>query len=74
MKGVIDVDAERARLEKHLQKVNADLARTQGKLGNDNFVNNAPADVVTMEKQRAAEFKKTITQLNEQLDKLAELS
>jgi len=74
MKGVIDVDAERARLEKHLQKVNTDLARTQGKLGNDNFVNNAPADVVTKEKQRATEFKKTITQLNEQLDKLAELS
>jgi len=74
MKGVIDVDAERARLEKHRSKVDADLARTQGKLSNDNFVNNAPADVVTKEKQRAAEFKKTITQLNEQLEKLAELT
>jgi valyl-tRNA synthetase len=74
MKGVIDVDAERARLEKQLDKVNVDLARTQGKLGNDNFVNNAPADVVTKEKQRAVEFKKTITQLNEQLEKLAELT
>jgi valyl-tRNA synthetase len=74
MKGVIDVDAERARLEKQLDKVNVDLARTQGKLGNDNFVNNAPADVVTKEKQRAAEFNKTIAQLNEQLEKLAELT
>ena len=74
MKGVIDVDAERARLEKQLDKVNVDLARTNGKLGNEKFVNNAPADVVTKEKQRAADFEKTITQLNEQLEKLADLS
>ena len=74
MKGVIDVDAERARLEKQLDKVNVDLARTNGKLGNEKFVNNAPVDVVTKEKQRAADFEKTITQLNEQLEKLADLS
>ena len=74
MKGVIDVDAERARLKKQRDKVNADLARTNGKLGNDNFVNNAPAEVVTKEKGRAAEFEKTISQLNEQLEKLAELT
>jgi valyl-tRNA synthetase len=74
MKGVIDVDAERARLEKQLDKVNVDLARTNGKLGNEKFVNNAPADVVTKEKQRAADFEKTISQLNEQLEKLADLS
>ena len=74
MQGVIDVDAERARLEKQQQKVQADLARTQGKLGNEKFVNNAPADVVILERQRAAEFEKTIAQLDEQLEKLAELS
>ena len=74
MKGVIDVDAERARLEKQLEKVNVDLARTSGKLGNEKFVNNAPVDVVTKEKQRAADFEKTISQLNEQLEKLADLT
>jgi valyl-tRNA synthetase len=73
MKGLIDVDAERARLEKQVQRAQTDLARTQGKLGNANFVNNAPADVVSQEKQRAAEFEKTIAQLAEQLEKLAEL-
>jgi valyl-tRNA synthetase len=73
MHGLIDVAAERARLEKQLLKVNADLAKTQGKLGNANFVNNAPAEVVTQEKQRAVEFEKTIAQLAEQLEKLAEL-
>ena len=74
MKGVIDVDAERTRLEKRLGKVIADLARTRGKLGNEKFVNNAPAAVVEQERQRAVEFEKTIAQLREQLEKLAELT
>ena len=74
MKGIIDVDAERARLEKQKQKVETDLARTNGKLGIEKFVNNAPADVVTQERQRATEFAKTIEQLDEQLEKLTKLS
>ena len=74
MKGIIDVDAERARLEKQKQKVQDDLARTNGKLSNEKFVNNAPADVVTQERQRAGGFVKTIAQLDEQLEKLAELT
>jgi len=73
MKGLIDVEVERARLLKQRDKVNADLARTAGKLGNENFVNNAPADVVTQERTRAVEFEKTIAQLAEQLEKLDEL-
>ncbi|MDH3612153.1 MAG: valine--tRNA ligase [Gammaproteobacteria bacterium] len=74
MKGVIDIDAERARLEKQQQRLSADLARTRGKLDNVNFVNNAPADVVTKERQRAVEFEKKVVQLGEQLEKLAELT
>ncbi len=73
MKGLIDIEAERARLQKQMQRANVDLAKTQGKLGNANFVNNAPADVVTQEKQRAIDFEKTIAQLAEQLEKLTEL-
>jgi valyl-tRNA synthetase len=74
MQGLIDVDAERSRLEKQLQRVNVDLARTRGKLDNASFLNNAPADVVTLEKQRALEFAQAIEQLTEQLEKLAELA
>jgi valyl-tRNA synthetase len=73
MKGMIDVDAERTRLGKQLDKLQADLARARSKLDNPNFVNNAPADVVTQEKQRAADFERQIAQLNEQLEKLDEL-
>ncbi len=74
MKGIIDVDAERGRLEKRIQRVKTDLERTRGKLDNENFVNNAPSDVVTKEQQRAVEFANTISQLTEQLEKLAELT
>ena len=74
MKGIIDVDAERARLDKQKQKVAANLAKTRAKLGNENFVNNAPPAVVTKEREREAEFGKTLTQLDEQIEKLAELS
>ncbi len=74
MKGVIDVDAERARLDKQKQKVAADLAKTKAKLGNENFVNNAPPAVVTQEREREAEFGKVLAQLDEQIEKLAELS
>jgi valyl-tRNA synthetase len=74
MKGMIDVDAERKRLGKQMDKVQADLGRARSKLDNPNFVNNAPADVVTQEKQRAAEFERQAAQLSEQLEKLDELA
>jgi valyl-tRNA synthetase len=74
MKGIIDVDAERQRLEKQRDKVDVELQRARGKLGNPNFVNNAPPDVVTQEKQRESEFERQIAQLSEQLDRLSELA
>ena len=70
MKGLIDVEAERARLLKQRKKVETDLQRSSGKLGDQKFVNNAPPEVVTLERQRVAEFEKTIVQLTEQLEKL----
>ncbi len=74
MKGLIDVDAERARLEKQKEKVRAELARATGKLANENFVNNAPPAVVEQERERVLDFEKTLTQLEEQLRKLDELA
>ena len=73
MAGLIDVGAEKARLGKQKDKVSADLARSQGKLGNENFVNNAPANVVTQERERVVEFEKQLAQLDEQLERLSEL-
>ena len=74
MKGLIDVDAERARLNKQVDKVRAELAKANGKLGNEKFVNNAPPAVVAQERHRVTEFEKTLAQLSEQLQKLDELA
>jgi valyl-tRNA synthetase len=74
MKGLIDVDAERSRLDKQLEKTRTELAKANGKLANEKFVNNAPPAVVTQERERVAEFEKTITQLTEQLAKLEAIS
>jgi valyl-tRNA synthetase len=74
MKGLIDVDAERARLTKQQGKINNDLQRSVGKLKNEKFTNNAPAEVVTQEQERVVEFEKAIAQLTEQLEKLDELA
>ena len=71
MKGVIDVEAELGRLQKHRERAAADLARCRGKLNNDNFVSNAPAEVVDKERARAADLDRQIAQLEQQIAKLA---
>ncbi len=73
MKGLIDVDAERARLDKQIAKTQAELNKANGKLSNEKFVNNAPPAVVTQEQERKAEFENTLAQLTEQREKLADL-
>ena len=70
MEGLIDVGAEIARLEKQRGRVDADLERSLTKLGNDKFVNNAPAAVVTQEKDRVAGFRQQLEQIDEQLARL----
>ena len=70
MAGLIDVDAERQRLGKLRDKVRTDLDRSQGKLGNERFVNNAPEQVVTQERERVAEFERQLANIGEQLEKL----
>ena len=74
MQGLIDVDAEKARLDRQRQSLNADLQRSRGKLGNENFVNNAPAAVVTQETERVADFERRLGQLDEQLERLNSLN
>ena len=74
LKGVIDVDAERARLVRRREKVAAELQRSRGKLQNSNFVNNAPADVVTQERTRTADFERDLLQLDDQLARLDSLA
>ncbi len=52
LKGVIDLSAEKTRLEKELAKVAADIARVDGKLGNADFIARAPEEVVEGEREK----------------------
>lgn len=74
MQGLIDVDAEKLRLGKLQDRTKTDLARSTGKLGNERFVSNAPADVVQQERDRVVEFEKQLAQIEEQLEKLEPMS
>ncbi len=73
MAGLIDVGAELARLGKRRAKVEQELARAEGKLGNARFVANAPAEVVEQERARVADFKRELEQLGAQLERVASL-
>ena len=73
MAGLIDVEAELARLSKRRGKVAEDLARSDAKLGNARFVDSAPAAIVAQERERVAGFKRELEQLDAQLARVASL-
>jgi valyl-tRNA synthetase len=52
LKGVIDLAAERTRLDKEIAKADADIKRVDAKLGNEKFVANAPEEIVEEEKEK----------------------
>jgi valyl-tRNA synthetase len=52
LKGVIDLSAEKTRLEKELAKAEADIKRVDAKLSNEKFVANAPEEIVEEEKEK----------------------
>jgi valyl-tRNA synthetase len=52
LKGVIDLAAEKNRLDKEIAKADADIKRVDAKLGNEKFVANAPEEIVEEEKEK----------------------
>lgn len=66
----IDIEAERERLTKEITRLEAEIAKAQTKLSNPSFVERAPANVVTQEKDRLTAFHTKLDNLNEQLQKL----
>ncbi len=73
MAGLIDKDAEMARLEKELNKLIKELTSIEGRLNNPKFLDKAPADVVDKEQSRAHELKDIVSTLQTKMTKIAEL-
>jgi len=71
--GLIDKDAEIARLSKDIEKSTKELQGIAGKLANKNFVDKAPAAVVEQSKVRQQELEQAIRELQEQLKKIESL-
>lgn len=63
MAGLIDKEAELARIAKALEKIEKDYQRTAGKLSNENFISKAPAAVLEKEKAKLAEMDSTKAKL-----------
>lgn len=68
--GLIDIEAETARLQKELVKLQRDQEQVSAKLANESFVANAPEDVIDKQKQRLAELENKIVMISQQLVQL----
>ena len=73
MAGLIDKDAEAARLNKEIEKLQKDIQRVEGKLSNDSFIGKAPEAVVQKERDKLSDMQQALNGLSEQLDKIKRL-
>jgi valyl-tRNA synthetase len=69
--GVVDVAAERRRMEKDLAAARAEAEQTSRKLGNESFTGKAPAEIVEKTRQRLEAANADITRLEQRLAALA---
>ena len=71
LEGIIDLDLERARLQKEIQRVSGMLEGISNKLNNPSFVEKAPKDVVDKERDKLEIFSKTLEKLENNFRALA---
>ena len=68
--GLVDIAAERARLQRALDEAAAEIARAEGKLTNEQFVTRAPPEVVEKERQRLALAQEEAQRLRARVEEL----
>ena len=66
----IDKAAERARIGKEIARIEGEILKVNGKLGNEAFVAKAPPAVIEQERKRLADFTAMLERLREQLRRL----
>mgnify|MGYP006291395183 FL=1 len=70
LEGVIDIDAERQRLQKQVDELEKHLQSSQKKLQNEQFVTKAPEEVVQRERDRVIELREKLERLRGQMQVL----
>ncbi|XLQ19970.1 MAG: valine--tRNA ligase [Candidatus Moraniibacteriota bacterium] len=70
LSGIIDIDKEKNRLQKEIDKTNSYLTVLEKKLSNKQFVENAPKEVVTTEKENMTTATNKVSELSENLKNL----
>ena len=73
MKGLIDKEAELARLAKEIQRIEKELPRVEAKLNDPTFIGKAPAQVVAKEQAKLADLQSGLRQMTEQAEKIKAL-
>jgi valyl-tRNA synthetase len=71
LEGLIDKDAEIARLNKEVSKLEKLIQQSSGKLNNQGYIAKAPAEVVQKEREKLSEMEQSLSQLMQQRDSLA---
>ncbi|NGP86919.1 valine--tRNA ligase [Fodinibius halophilus] len=70
LEGLIDLDKERERIQKEIDRLEGFLKSVEGKLNNDGFVNNAPEEVVQRERQKKEDTETNLEKLRANLEEL----
>ncbi|MEO6518368.1 MAG: class I tRNA ligase family protein, partial [Pseudoxanthomonas sp.] len=70
LEGLVDLDAERTRLDKEIKRVEIEIGKCNGKLASETFVQNAPPAVVEQERKRLLDWNHQLQGLREQRAKL----
>ena len=73
MAGLIDKEAELARLAKEADKLEKELARLKGKLNNASFIEKAPAEVVAREREKMQALEQALSKLRDQEQRIKNL-
>jgi valyl-tRNA synthetase len=71
LKVEVDIAAERERLGKEIARVKGEVGKSEERLANGSFVERAPAPVVAEVRRRLDEARSTLSQLNDQLERLS---
>ncbi|MFC1808128.1 valine--tRNA ligase, partial [Candidatus Omnitrophota bacterium] len=71
LEGIIDVEIEKARLQKGLKETESMLASLDKKLSNKNFVDRAPADIVAKERDKQDILKDKLTRISSNIENLS---